>query len=169
MVAKRKVTKPATKAGFIETVRGVLDRPEGLSEADHKAAIRELAADMIGILSVTNPIVFLVTVDGVQARVVLNPQQPKVEDRLIIEAFAGTDGVGNPHWKRFLYRDTERFVAAALLYASIFGGTSGKPVDTGAVDRTRVRLTLPAGFDLLFEQDAGRLLGAGDGSGRSSE
>lgn len=114
----------------------------------------------------TKPIIFHVTVDGIDARVVLNPT-PDLDatgpldsgaDHLVVEA-ARKDAAGGVSWTAIPYRDSKRFVAAALFHAAIFGARPGEPIEVGKVEQSRFYLTPPPGARLKGERiEPARLL-----------
>lgn len=92
------------------------------------------------------PFVFLIDVDGVPARVVVKPTPDTEagEDLVIVEAGAHKDALGNTVWTPIPWRDTKRFVAAALIYAGLYGARAGGAHAVGVVERSRVLISPPA-------------------------
>lgn len=101
-------------------------------------------------------LVFLVTVDGCEARVVLYPMAKDPDRILLVEVRGPDDGVGCASWQPLLYCDTKRFIAAALLYTSVFGARPGEASEVGRVERNKHILPPPACAALMrrfFEGD----------------
>lgn len=93
----------------------------------------------------STPIIFRVTVDGHLGRIVLNPFKDDAEEQLVVELL-GTDAAGGERWTALEYRFSKRFMVAALLYASAFGAQPGQPIEVGRVERSELRVILPASY-----------------------
>jgi hypothetical protein len=97
---------------------------------------------------------FRVTVDDREARIVLNPTAQDPDFVLVVE-IKGCDAMGGDAWRPIDYRDTKRFIAAALLYASVFGARPGAPIDVGRVERGQMHIAAPTAYAELLGLGAG--------------
>lgn len=100
-------------------------------------------------MSKNDRLIFNVMVDGFRGRVVLNPTAAEAEDQLVIETH-GLDASGADCWTPIYYRDSKRFVTAALLYAAVFGAQPGQPVEVGEVARSKLQIAPPPAFRALL-------------------